>query len=85
MPQFDGACHAYQGLVRPVLWVKVQAVTDRFYKLKEERFCERETFLDVVEKYINENGSGAVEELIALKVSSYMTQLRTALCKVCWS
>ncbi|KAH6833112.1 hypothetical protein C2S53_002976 [Perilla frutescens var. hirtella] len=67
MPRFDGACHAYQGLVRPVLWLKVQAVLNR---LKEERCSKRDTHLDVVEKFIKENGSEALEKLIALEQES---------------
>ncbi|KAH6773203.1 hypothetical protein C2S51_011607 [Perilla frutescens var. frutescens] len=68
MPQFDGAYHAYQGLVRPVLLVKLQAFIERL--LKEERLCKRETFLDVVEKYIKENGPEVLEKLIALEHES---------------
>ncbi|KAL1534406.1 hypothetical protein AAHA92_30587 [Salvia divinorum] len=65
MPQFEGACLAYQGLVSSVI--------DRFGMLMEERLCKRKTFLDVLDKYINENGSEALEKLIASQVSSFMT------------
>ncbi|XP_057787980.1 uncharacterized protein LOC131005173 isoform X4 [Salvia miltiorrhiza] len=61
MPQFEGACLAYQGLVRSVI--------DRFGMLKEGRLCKRENFWDVVEKYINENGPEALEKLIALEMT----------------
>ena len=65
MPQFEGACLAYQGLVSSFI--------DRFDMLMEERLCKRRTFLDVVDKYLNENGSEALEKLIASQVSSFMT------------
>ncbi|KAL1534396.1 hypothetical protein AAHA92_30578 [Salvia divinorum] len=65
MHQFEGACLAYQGLVSSVI--------DRFGMLMEERRCKRKTFLDVLDKYINENGSEALEKLIASQVSSFMS------------
>ncbi|XP_042005117.1 zinc finger protein 385B-like isoform X2 [Salvia splendens] len=61
MPQFEGACLAYQGLVSSFI--------DRFDMLTEERRCKRRTFLDVVDKYINENGSEALEKLIASQMT----------------
>ncbi|KAL1534398.1 hypothetical protein AAHA92_30580 [Salvia divinorum] len=60
MPQFKGACLAYQGLVSSVI--------DRFGMLME-RLCKRKTFLDVVDKYIKENGSEALEKLIASQMT----------------
>ncbi|XP_047980658.1 uncharacterized protein LOC125222204 isoform X3 [Salvia hispanica] len=61
MPQFEGACLAYQGLVSSFI--------DRFDMLMEERLCKRRTFLDVVDKYLNENGSEALEKLIASQMT----------------
>ncbi|XP_042005111.1 uncharacterized protein LOC121753890 isoform X1 [Salvia splendens] len=61
MPQFEGACLAYQGLVSSFI--------DRFDMLMEERLCKRRTFLDAVDKYINENGSEALEKLIASQMT----------------
>ncbi|XP_042009896.1 uncharacterized protein LOC121758595 isoform X2 [Salvia splendens] len=61
MPQFEGACLAYQGLVGSFI--------DRFDMLMEERLCKRRTFLDVVDKYINENGPEALEKLIASQMT----------------
>ncbi|KAL1534401.1 hypothetical protein AAHA92_30583 [Salvia divinorum] len=61
MPQFEGACLAYQGLVSSVIV--------RFGMLMEERLCKGKTVLDVVDKYINENGSEALEKLIASQMT----------------
>lgn len=72
MPRFDGSIRAYHGLVRPILVIKLQEVIDLLHKL-EERICKRETFLDLVEKYIKENGPEAMEKLIELEVSIYVT------------
>ncbi|KAI3445806.1 hypothetical protein Pfo_002471 [Paulownia fortunei] len=65
MPQFDGACHAYQSLIRPYLVVNLQTVINGFYEPKEEQPLKKETFLGAAEKYIKENGSEALEKLIA--------------------
>ena len=56
MPQFEGA-----GLVRPFI--------HGFGILNEERLCKRKAFLDVVDKYVEENGSEALEKLIVSQVS----------------
>ncbi|KAL0422450.1 UNVERIFIED_CONTAM: HVA22-like protein c [Sesamum latifolium] len=81
VPRFHGACHAYRRLISLCLFVDVhsvinrwsvdlQAVIDRFYKAKEEKLRKTETFADVVEKYIKENGVEALEKLIASKSES---------------
>ncbi|KAK4401803.1 hypothetical protein Sango_0921000 [Sesamum angolense] len=43
---------------------------DRFYKANEGKLRNTETFSDVVEKYIKENGAEALEKLIASKMQS---------------
>ncbi|GFP86827.1 hva22-like protein a [Phtheirospermum japonicum] len=68
IPRFHGACYAYKSFVRPFLVVNVQEAIDSLYKLKEEQAREKERFLDVAEKYIQENGSEALEKLIATKM-----------------
>lgn len=77
MPQFQGACHAYQILVRPVLCMDVQAVIDKlcFHKKKEDKHLMKANFLDVAEQYIKENGLEDLERLIATKVSSCITPI----------
>ncbi|KAL8541758.1 hypothetical protein ACS0TY_002858 [Phlomoides rotata] len=67
MPRFQGACHAYQILVRPVLSIDLRAVIDKLYKTNEEKYLMKATFLDVAEQYIKENGLEALERLIATK------------------
>ncbi|KAL8541757.1 hypothetical protein ACS0TY_002857 [Phlomoides rotata] len=37
MPRFQGACHAYQILVRPVLSMDLRALIDKFYKTDEDK------------------------------------------------
>ncbi|KAL0357002.1 UNVERIFIED_CONTAM: HVA22-like protein c [Sesamum calycinum] len=75
VPRFRGACHAYRRLISLCLFadvhsvidrwsVEIQAVIDRFYKAKEGKLRNTETFSDVVEKYIKENGAEALEKLI---------------------
>ncbi|KAL0335038.1 UNVERIFIED_CONTAM: hypothetical protein Sradi_4715700 [Sesamum radiatum] len=79
VPRFRGACHAYRRLISLCLFadvhsvidrwpVEIQAVIDRFYKAKEGKLRNTETFSDVVEKYIKENGAEALEKLIASKM-----------------
>ncbi|KAK4438081.1 HVA22-like protein c [Sesamum alatum] len=79
VPRFRGACHAYRRLITLCLFADVhsvidrwsvgfQAVIDRFYKPEEEKLLKTESFGDVVEKYIKENGAEALEKLIASKI-----------------
>ncbi|KAL0365231.1 UNVERIFIED_CONTAM: HVA22-like protein a [Sesamum angustifolium] len=81
VPRFRGASHAYRRLISLCLFaddhsviyrwsVEIQAVIDRFYKAKEGELLNTETFSDVVEKYIKENGAEALEKLIASKMQS---------------
>ncbi|KAL8554891.1 hypothetical protein ACS0TY_002896 [Phlomoides rotata] len=67
MPRFQGACHAYQILVRPVLSIDLRAVIVKLYKTNEDKYLMKATFLDVAEQYIKENGLEALERLIATK------------------
>ncbi|GFP86828.1 hva22-like protein a [Phtheirospermum japonicum] len=68
IPRFHGAYYAYQRLVRPFLVVNLQEAVDSLYKLKEEQTREKERFLDAVERYIKENGSEALEKVVAMKM-----------------
>ncbi|CAA0807377.1 HVA22-like protein a [Striga hermonthica] len=63
VPRFNGACYAYQSFIRPYLIVNVQEAIRRF----EEQSRTSETFLDVADKYMKENGVEALEKLIAAK------------------
>ncbi|KAK6135652.1 hypothetical protein DH2020_030617 [Rehmannia glutinosa] len=67
IPRFHGACYAYQSLIRPFLVVNLQAIINRFYMSLEEQPHKKEMFLDVANKYIQENGSEALEKLISSK------------------
>ncbi|KAL3617337.1 hypothetical protein CASFOL_038882 [Castilleja foliolosa] len=69
VPRFHGSYYAYQNLVRPFLVVNLQQVIDSLYKRKEEQTHEKERFLDVVERYIKENGCEDLEKVIASNVS----------------
>ncbi|KAL8060872.1 hypothetical protein ABFS82_02G052700 [Erythranthe guttata] len=74
LPRFDGACLAYQDLLRPCLSVNPQAVLDRLlYWLKKEKPRKIVAFLDLAEEYIKENGSEALEKLIASKLEAKET------------
>ncbi|GER55580.1 protein HVA22 [Striga asiatica] len=63
VPQFHGACYAYQSFIRPYLIVNVQEAIRRW----EEQSRTNETSLDVADKYMKENGVEALEKLIAAK------------------
>ncbi|XP_059647971.1 uncharacterized protein LOC132294218 isoform X5 [Cornus florida] len=66
LPRFDGAYHVYAYLVRPYCYVNPQVVINKFNKLKELSH-KGENFLAMAEKYVEENGSEALEKLIASK------------------
>lgn len=71
--RFTGAYYAYKCLVRLFLSVnqlqRVQVIN--WLNKRKELSLERETFLEVAERYLNENGTEALEELIASKVYYY--------------
>ncbi|GFP86826.1 hva22-like protein a [Phtheirospermum japonicum] len=65
IPRFHGACHVYNSFIRPCLVVNLQELIGRFHE--EQRRANKETFIDVVDKYIKENGFEGLEKLIATK------------------
>ncbi|XP_059647976.1 uncharacterized protein LOC132294219 isoform X5 [Cornus florida] len=66
LPRFDGAYHVYVCHVRPYCHVNPQVVINKFNELKELSHKE-ENFLAMADKYVEENGSEALEKLIASK------------------
>ncbi|KAK7854461.1 uncharacterized protein LOC112037093 [Quercus suber] len=69
VPHFDGAFYVYNHLVRPCLSINPLVVIDEFNRWKEF-LLKRDHFLSEAERYINENGPEALEELIASKIKS---------------
>ncbi|MCD7461526.1 hypothetical protein HAX54_046370 [Datura stramonium] len=69
--QFNGSCYVYQRLLCLCLSVNLQTVTDWFNKPMEDPLLKNETFLSVAERYLEENGSDALEKLIADKSMNY--------------
>ncbi|XP_059297059.1 HVA22-like protein a isoform X4 [Lycium ferocissimum] len=72
--QFNDSCYLYQCLLYLCLSVNLQTVTDWFNKPMEDPSLKNETFLAVVERYLEENGSDALEKLIANKVCQTLLQ-----------
>ena len=68
MPYFDGACYVYKEVIVPCLSLDPEIIVNWFAKLKQTT-GERETILAEVEKYISENGTEALEKIIACKVN----------------
>ncbi|XAR53007.1 hypothetical protein NMG60_11021375 [Bertholletia excelsa] len=67
LPQFDGACYAYEQLVRPCLSFNLEVIVKKFTNPKKDTSLNAETFLAVAEKYAKENGLEELEKLIAQK------------------
>ncbi|KAJ8548158.1 hypothetical protein K7X08_021394 [Anisodus acutangulus] len=65
--QFNSSCYAYKRLLYLCLSLKLQTVTDWFNKPMEDPSLKNETFLAVAERYLEDNGSDALEKLIANK------------------
>ncbi|KAL3617336.1 hypothetical protein CASFOL_038881 [Castilleja foliolosa] len=68
IPRFHGSSYAYQSFVRPFLVVNLQEAIDSLYKLKRNKLVQEKKFLDLAEKYIQENSYEALEKLIATKM-----------------
>ncbi|XP_059647965.1 uncharacterized protein LOC132294217 isoform X2 [Cornus florida] len=66
LPHFEGAYHVYACVVRPYCLVNPEEVINKFNKLKELSH-KGENFLAMAEKYLEENGSEALEKLITSK------------------
>ncbi|XAR53008.1 hypothetical protein NMG60_11021380 [Bertholletia excelsa] len=67
LPQFDGACYAYEQLVRPCLSFNLEVIVKKFTNPKKDTSLNAETFLAMAEKYAKENGLEELEKLIAQK------------------
>ncbi|KAG5526131.1 hypothetical protein RHGRI_032417 [Rhododendron griersonianum] len=59
LPDFNGASYVYECLLRPYLSVDPQATIKYFIKPKEEKL-----FLALAERYVQENGSEALEKAL---------------------
>ncbi|XP_059647980.1 uncharacterized protein LOC132294221 [Cornus florida] len=66
LPRFNGAYHVFVCLVRPYIHVNPRVVINKFNMMKELSH-KGENYMAMVEKYVEENGSEALEELIASK------------------
>lgn len=69
--QFNSSCYVYLRLLCLCLSVNLQTVIDWFNKPVEDPSLKNETFLAVAERYLEENGSDALEKLIANKCKDY--------------
>lgn len=75
IPQLNGAFCLYQYLIHPYLQFKPPLAISQFYatcsewfkKLKKDSSIKKETILAVAESYLEDNGSGSLEKLIASK------------------
>ncbi|XP_006359780.1 uncharacterized protein [Solanum tuberosum] len=69
--QLNSSCYVYLRLSCLCLSVNLQTVADWFNKPMEDQSLKNETFLSVVEGYLEENGSDALEKHIANKYKDY--------------
>lgn len=68
VPDFGRASYVYNSLIR---FIKPQIVACRLSNYWKNVFVEKENFLLHAERYMKENGTEALEKLIASKVNSY--------------
>ncbi|KAF4381083.1 hypothetical protein F8388_012005 [Cannabis sativa] len=73
IPYFDGAFHVYKHVLCPCLSMDHQIILNWFSQQKHTS-VEKERVLTEVEKYIRENGTEALEKIIAGKPSSGSTK-----------
>ncbi|BBH09239.1 HVA22 homologue A [Prunus dulcis] len=66
IPHFDGAFYVYKHLICPCLSMDLQIVINWFNKRKKSSF-NRDNFLAEVERYVKENGTEALEKIVASK------------------
>ena len=71
IPDFGRASYVYNNLIRSFIYMKPQVV---ICKLKNWRklFAKKENFLLHAERFIQENGTEALEKMIASEVNSYL-------------
>ncbi|KAE9446997.1 hypothetical protein C3L33_21100, partial [Rhododendron williamsianum] len=67
LPHFNGASYVYECLLRPCLSVDPRGAIKYFIKPKEGKSNIAEVFLAVAERYVEENGSEALEKLLDRK------------------
>ncbi|KAF7126711.1 hypothetical protein RHSIM_Rhsim11G0141100 [Rhododendron simsii] len=67
LPDFNLASYVYECLLCPCLSVDLQAAIKYFIKPKEDKSLDAESFLAVVDRYVQENGSEALEKLLDRK------------------
>ncbi|KAK6777843.1 hypothetical protein RDI58_024561 [Solanum bulbocastanum] len=72
--QFNSSCYVYLRLLCLCLSVNLRTVADWFNKPMEDLSLKNETFLSMVERYLRENGSDALEKLIANKYKDYSSK-----------
>ncbi|KAF3684379.1 hypothetical protein FXO38_00319 [Capsicum annuum] len=75
--QFNSSCYVYLRLLCLCLSVNLQTVTDWFNKPMEDPSLKNETFLAVAERHLAENGSDALEKLIANKSKDFRSNHHT--------
>ncbi|XP_028803884.1 uncharacterized protein LOC114758945 [Neltuma alba] len=66
IPDFGRSSHVYNQLIRSCIYMNPRVAIRKFRNWKRV-FVEKEDFLMLAEKYITENGTGALEKLIACK------------------
>lgn len=69
IPDFGRASYVYNNFIRPM---KLQIVQWRFNNFWRKCFVEKDDFLMHAERYMRENGTEALEKLIASQVNSYV-------------
>ncbi|XP_058190866.1 uncharacterized protein LOC131308069 isoform X2 [Rhododendron vialii] len=67
LPDFNGASYVYEWLLRPCLSVDPRAAIKYFIKPKKDKNLDAESFLAAVDRYVQENGSEALEKLLDRK------------------
>ncbi|KAL3326164.1 hypothetical protein AABB24_037063 [Solanum stoloniferum] len=72
--QFNNSCYVYLRLLCLCLSVNLRTVANWFNKPMEDLSLKNETFLSVVERYLKENGSDALEKLTANKYKDYSSK-----------
>jgi len=69
IPDFGRASYVYYNLTR---FLKPKIVTWRLNNCWRKCFVEKDNFLTHVERYMKENGTEALEKIIASKVNNYV-------------
>ncbi|KAH7836190.1 hypothetical protein Vadar_033570 [Vaccinium darrowii] len=67
LPNFNGASYVYECLLRPFLSVDARVVMKYFIRPKEDKSLNAENLLAMAERYVQENGSEALEKLLDRK------------------